>query len=68
MAEDASQNTKKLFSDKTSYRGVPIRFIGTKEELGNCIGKNSRAVIAVKDKKFAEVLLSCIDIEGKTNI
>ncbi|WP_330577831.1 L7Ae/L30e/S12e/Gadd45 family ribosomal protein [Alkaliphilus pronyensis] len=64
VAEDASQNTKKLFGDKTAFRKIPIRFTGTKEELGKTIGKNPRAVVAIKDKGFAVKLIEVIDQEG----
>lgn len=68
VAVDASENTKKLFVDKTSYRNVPIRFIGSKEELGKSIGKNSRAVVAIKDENFALKLLQYIDGNDTTII
>ena len=57
LAEDASENTKKKFEDKTSYRNVPIRYWGNKEELGNTIGKPSRTIIAIIDKGFSESIL-----------
>ncbi len=62
MAEDASNNTIKLFTDKAGYRNIPIRFFGTKDELGQWIGKMPRAVIAVKDKGFSTKLLEYIDL------
>ncbi len=31
VAEDASGNTRKLFTDKCSYYGVPVELYGTKE-------------------------------------
>ena len=40
VAEDASGNTRKLFTDKCSYYGVPVELYGTKEELGRAIGKD----------------------------
>ena len=61
LAEDASDNTKKKFKDKSSYRDVPIRFWKDKGELGNTIGKTSRTVIGIIDKGFAEQILKYID-------
>lgn len=61
VAEDASENTKKLFRDKTSFYHVPLRFYGNKEEIGNSIGKLPRAVIAVRDHGFAKKLMEYID-------
>ena len=58
VAEDASDNTKKLFHDKCSYYGVPIIEAGTKDELGKAIGKEFRASVAVTDQSFADGLIS----------
>ncbi|MBR5337506.1 MAG: ribosomal L7Ae/L30e/S12e/Gadd45 family protein [Lachnospiraceae bacterium] len=57
IAEDASDNTKKLFRDKCSSYGVPLIETGTKEELGKAIGKEFRASAAVTDRSFAEGLV-----------
>ena len=56
VAEDASENTKKLFRDKCSFYRVPLCFIGTKEELGATIGKEYRASVAVLDEGFAKAV------------
>lgn len=61
LAEDASENTKKKFEDKTSYRNIPIRYYGNKEQLGTTIGKSSRTIIAIIDKGFAESILKYLD-------
>ncbi|MBE6021773.1 MAG: 50S ribosomal protein L7ae [Cellulosilyticum sp.] len=53
VATDASNNTKKLFGDKSSYRQIPCVEWGTKEKLGNILGKEPRAVIAIVDTNFA---------------
>lgn len=58
LAEDASANTKKKFSDMCSYYQVPILFMQTKEELGKAIGKEFRASIAVLDAGFAKAMLN----------
>ncbi|KAB3531339.1 L7Ae/L30e/S12e/Gadd45 family ribosomal protein [Alkaliphilus serpentinus] len=65
LADDASVNSKKTFHDKTTYRKIPLRIIGTKNTLGAAIGKGSRAVVAIKDKGFANKLMELIDEEGK---
>lgn len=65
VAEDASDNTKKLFSDKTAYYNVPLRLYGTKEELGSAMGKEFRASIAVTDSGFATQIIKHIDSAGE---
>ena len=57
VAEDASDNTKKLFRDKCSFYKIPIIILGTKEELGHAIGKEFRASLALLDKGFAEAII-----------
>lgn len=61
IAEDASENTKKKFNDKASYRNVPIRFWKDKEELGNTIGKTFRTTVGVLDEGFALKILEYLD-------
>ncbi|MCR5584376.1 MAG: ribosomal L7Ae/L30e/S12e/Gadd45 family protein [Lachnospiraceae bacterium] len=54
VAEDASDNTKKLFNDKCSFYNVPIVFFGLKEELGHAIGKEERSSVAIIDEGFSK--------------
>ena len=57
VSEDASDNTKKLFTDKASYRNIPVLTFGTKTDLGRAIGKEARSSIAVLDEGFKEIIL-----------
>ena len=56
VAEDASNNTKKLFKDKRTYRNIPYVYFSSKLQLGLAIGKAPRAVIGIKDEGFAKKL------------
>ena len=53
ISEDASENTKKKYRDMCEYRQIPIYTYSTSFELGHAIGQESRAVVAVIDKKLA---------------
>lgn len=53
VATDASDNTKKMFTNMCNYRSIPIFFYGSKEELGKAIGKEMRASIAVTNEGMA---------------
>ncbi|SHJ44403.1 L7Ae/L30e/S12e/Gadd45 family ribosomal protein [Tepidibacter formicigenes] len=64
IAQDASDNTKKLFIDKSRFRNVEYALFATKEELGKSIGKSSRAVIGIKDKNFANKIKELIGGEA----
>lgn len=60
LAKDASKNTQKKFNDRCLHKKVPIVEFGTKESLGNAIGKAARASIAVTDEKLAENIANLI--------
>lgn len=54
VALDASDNTKKNFNDMCTYYQVPIYYYGNKVSVGNAIGKEFRASLAVLDEGFAK--------------
>ena len=56
IATDASDNTKKEFSDMCTFYEVPFSEYSTKEDLGRAIGKEERSVLAVCDEGFAKAL------------
>ena len=60
VAIDASDNTKKEFSDMCAFYKVPIAFVGTKEQLGKSMGKEMRASLSITDQGFAQTLLKKI--------
>lgn len=68
VAEDASANTKKLFTDKCSYYGVPVYCYGTKESLGSAIGKEIRSSLAVCDAGLAQAVMRALDEEGACRV
>lgn len=57
IAEDASDNTKKLFTDKCSYYGVRLVCFGTKEGLGRAVGKDFRSALGVCDAGLADAIV-----------
>ena len=62
VAEDASDNTKKMFKNMCDYYKVPLVVFGTKEELGHWIGKAYRASICILDEGFAKAVLKKINL------
>ena len=56
VAEDASDNTKKLFRDKCSFYQVPVYCYATKAELGRAIGKDLRSSLAITDAGLAQAI------------
>lgn len=56
-ATDASDNTKKHFTDMCTYYEVPIYFFETKDNLGRFIGKGMRACIACTDLGISNTII-----------
>ena len=61
VSEDASDNTKKMFRDKSSFYEVPYYEIGSKEELGHAMGKEMRASLALTDPGFSNSICKLLD-------
>jgi ribosomal protein L7Ae-like RNA K-turn-binding protein len=61
VAQDASENTVKLFSDKCAFYQVPMERAGDKESLGRALGKEVRASIAVLDEGLANKIKELIE-------
>lgn len=61
VAEDASDNTKKLFSDKCSFYKVPIFRYGTKENLGRAVGKDMRSSVGICNEGLAEAIIKLME-------
>ncbi len=66
VSEEASENTKKMFRDKCSFYEIPIYLYASKEMLGNAIGRQFRASLAVLDPGFANSLEEKLKIAVKT--
>lgn len=56
IAEDSSDNTKKMFTNMCSFYEVPLAVFGSKEDLGRAIGKEYRASLAVQDEGFVRTI------------
>lgn len=61
VADDSSDNTKKMFSNMCEYYEVPIYFFSDKVSLGHHIGKEFRASLSVNDEGFAKSLKKQLD-------
>ena len=57
IAEDASDNTRKLFADKCTWYQVPMVYYGTKETLGKAIGKDFRSSLGVCEAGLADAIM-----------
>ena len=54
IAEDASDNTRKKYSNMCEFYEVPYQYYRKKNILGHAIGKEARSCLAVTDAGFAD--------------
>lgn len=65
IADDASDNTKKKFSDMCSFYKTNLIYYGSKSLLGKSIGKEYRSSLAVVDAGFADAIVKLTDTDVK---
>ncbi len=56
LAEDAEKNSRKTVLDKCRFYHVPVYEYGTKQQLGQSMGKGYRSCVAVTDAGFAQAM------------
>ena len=63
IADDASDNTKKMFTNMCTFYHVPIYFYADKERLGRAIGKEMRASVGITDAGLGNTILKKLNNE-----
>ena len=61
VAEDASDNTKKKFSDMCAFYKVPFYTFGIKDDLGHAIGTEFRASVTVNNAGMAKKIIELLE-------
>ncbi|MDO4303456.1 MAG: ribosomal L7Ae/L30e/S12e/Gadd45 family protein [Bacillota bacterium] len=61
VSSEASDNTKKMFTNMCSFYDTPIWFYGGKEALGHAVGKEMRASVAVTDAGLAASIIKHLE-------
>ena len=64
VSEEASDNTKKKFTNMCTYYKVPYVEFGGKEELGHAMGKRYRASLSVEDGGFSGAIMKELNRNG----
>ena len=66
VTTDASDRSKRRFTEKCNEYNIPIIIYGTIEEISNAIGKQNKAIIGIKDENIAEEIKKIIrgDMNG----
>ncbi len=60
IADEASNNTQKLFNDKCGYRNIPCIKWGHSDEIGRSVGKDYRVVVGITNEKLANKIMQMI--------
>lgn len=60
VSEEASANTVKKFFNMCEFRNVNIIKIGSKKDLGECIGKTDRTLVAITDVAFRDMIVEVL--------
>ena len=58
VANDASNNTAKLITDKCKSYKVPFRKFGNRNELGIALGKGERVNVGITDPGLLKVAIN----------
>lgn len=61
IATDCSEATKKNYRDMTTYYNVELHEKFIKDQLGQCIGKDHRAVLIINDVGFRKAIKALLD-------
>ncbi|WZL74887.1 ribosomal L7Ae/L30e/S12e/Gadd45 family protein [Clostridiaceae bacterium 35-E11] len=70
VAEDASDHTKKKFSDMSNHRNIKFIIYGKRENLSHAVGKVNRTVYGIKDERIANKIFFLMnqDKDGPNNL
>lgn len=64
LASDASERTRVKFLSLAQEANVAVYSVGTREELGEAIGKAHRAAVAIQSGDFAKGMVGILKKEG----
>lgn len=66
VSSDASENTRKHFSDMAAFRDIPFRLYSDSGSIGHALGQDMRKCVAVTDSGFSKKILELIDKAADT--
>lgn len=61
VSDEASNRSKKNYSDMCSFYNVPIYFYGSKDELGRFTGKEFRVSVGILDDGFKNSIVKLFE-------
>lgn len=67
VSEEASDNTRKMFTNMCTYYKVPLYFFASKDELGHAMGREMRASLAIVDNGFAKAVVKLMNTKADSD-
>ena len=64
VSKEASERSKKNYSDMCSFYNVPLYFYGCKEELGRFTGKEFRVSVGILDDGFKNSIVKLFELNS----
>lgn len=61
IASDTSRNTESKIRELASMRHIPVFRCGTKDELGQLLGRKEVGIIGIADKNFANSIRQILE-------
>ena len=68
LADDASERTREKFLELAARVGVTCYCVGTRDELGDALGKAHRAAVVIQSRDFAKGIVGILNKEGLTPV
>lgn len=59
LCEDASENTKKRYTDKCSFYEIDLITVDSSLKLNHAIGKSNRMAVGILDEGFKKSIMTC---------
>lgn len=59
VCDDASDNTKKRYSDKCKFYNIDLIYVDSSIRLNKAIGKVNRMAIGIQDEGFKNSIMKC---------
>lgn len=64
IAEDASANTRKKYTDSCDFYEIPCYVYGKSDDIGHSIGREFRKTLAVTDEGIAKSIIKKMEVKG----
>jgi ribosomal protein L7Ae-like RNA K-turn-binding protein len=68
LADDVSDRTREKFLGLATRFGVPCYCVGTRDELGDALGKAHRACVVIQSRDFTKGIVGILVKEGLTPV